>query len=99
MRPSAMQRHDWLLLTAIVVALALMFFVSRHSRGARVQPGSPEYEAYIERYVVECLRKGWADDSTEGSSTTRSQAEREAACREYVLGVDRANPESRPRGQ
>jgi hypothetical protein len=93
-----MTLRDGLTLTAIVGGLALMFFVSRQAREERVQPGSAEYAAYIDRLVAECLEKqwAWAAEHTDGSRDPRPLAEREVACREFVLQNDRFSPDSRP---
>jgi hypothetical protein len=90
-----MKLRDWLSLVVIVGALALMFFVTRFVQPERVQPGSPEYEAYIDRFVAECLRNPQPiKASTNGREP--SDAEREATCRATVLQADRFNPDGRP---
>jgi hypothetical protein len=89
-----MKLRDGLILTAIIGGLALMFLFTRMSRDQRVEPGSPEYDAYIDRYVVECLQKQWVRDPN--GSGPPSETEREAACRAFVLQTDRFNPDSRP---
>ena len=91
-----MTLRDGLTLTAIVGGLALMFFISRQARDERVQPGSPEHAAYIDRMVVECLEKQWTWTSNDGSRDPRPQPEREVACREFVLQADRFDPSGRP---
>ncbi len=88
--PGFMKLRDALILAGIVAGLALMFVVSRHGRGERVKPGSPEYAAYIDAYVAECLQKQLA------AGASGSPAEREAACRAFVLQADRFNPGARP---
>ena len=92
--PSVMKLRDGLILTAIVGGLACMFLFTRWSRDQRVQPGSPEFDAYIERYVVECLQKQWVREPN--GRGPPSEAEREAACRVFVLQADRFNPDARP---
>jgi hypothetical protein len=87
-----MKLRDWLTLAAIVGSLALIFVVTRFGQPERVEPGSPEYDAYIEHYIAECLRNPQPIDKGESAS----QAEREAACRVSVLQADRFNPENRP---
>jgi hypothetical protein len=89
-----MNLRDWLILTSIVGGLVLMFGVTRYSLPERVKPGSPEYDAYIERYVAECLRSPPADKSQAASE--RSDSERESACRVAVQQADRLNPVARP---
>ncbi len=89
-----MKLRDALVLTAIVGGLVLMFVVSRHSRGERVKPGSPEYAAYIDGHVAECLQKQWVPGDPGGDAP--SPEEREAACRTFVLQADRFNPGARP---
>jgi hypothetical protein len=93
-----MTLRDGLTLTAILGGLTLMFFVSRQARDERVQPGSPEYAAYIDSMVAECLDKQWtwALEHTDGSRDPRPQAEREASCRKFVLQADRFDPSGRP---
>jgi len=88
-----MQRRDWLTLASIIGGLVLMFAVTRFSQPERVKPGSPEYEAYIEHYVAECLRNPPADKA---DRPPLSEAERAAACRVTVLQADRINPDARP---
>jgi len=89
-----MKLRDGLTLAAIVGALALMFFVTRYSQPERVKPGSSEYDAYIERYIGECLRNPPPPDKSNGANHT--DAEREEACRATVLEADRLNPVARP---
>jgi hypothetical protein len=97
-RPSPMTPRDALILTAIVGGLALMFFVSRHSRDERVPAGSPEHAAYIEQLVAECLEKQWTwtAEHTDGSRDPRPLAEREPGCRQLVMQNDRLDPSARP---
>ena len=89
-----MKLRDWLSLAAIVGSLALIFVITRLGQPERVKPGSPEYDAYIEHYIAECLRNPQPIDK--GVSESTSQAEREAACRVSVLQADRLNPDNRP---
>jgi hypothetical protein len=89
-----MNLRDSLTLAAIVGALALMFVVTRFSQPERVKPGSPEYDAYIDHYIAECLRNPQPFDKDHGEAA--AQAEREAACRVSVLQADRLNPDNRP---
>jgi hypothetical protein len=89
-----MKLRDWLTLAAIVGSLALIFVITRFGQPERVKPGSPEYDAYIEHYIDECLRNPQPIDK--GPTESVSQAEREAACRGSVLQADRFNPENRP---
>jgi hypothetical protein len=91
-----MKLREGLTLAAIVGALALMFAVTRFSQPERVKPGSPEYDAYIERYIGECLRTPPTVDRNHSERESPSAAEREAACRVTVLQADRLNPENRP---
>ena len=51
-----MKLRDGLTLAAIVGSLALIFVITRFDQPERVKPGSPEYDAYIEHYIAECLR-------------------------------------------
>jgi hypothetical protein len=90
-----MNLRDWLILTSIVGGLVLMFGVTRYSLPERVKPGSPEYAAYIEHYVAECLRGPPASDKNQ-ASPERSDSERESACRVSVQQADRLNPVARP---
>ena len=89
-----MKLRDWLTLTAIVGALAFVFFVTRYSQPERVKPGSPEYDAYIEHYVGECLRNPPPSDKSDGAMST--EGERVEVCRTSVLQADRFNPGARP---
>jgi len=89
-----MKPRDWLILATIVGALTLMFVVTRSSQPERVKPGSPEYDAYIERSVAECMRNAHALERSEQEPP--SEAEREAACRVSVLHADRLYPDNRP---
>jgi hypothetical protein len=91
-----MNLRDWLILTSIVGGLVLMFAVTRYSLPERVKPGSPEYAAYIEHYVAECLRTPPPVDKTQISLEARSDAQRETACRVFVQQADRLNPVARP---
>jgi hypothetical protein len=91
-----MNLRDWLILTSIVGGLVLMFGVTRYSLPERVKPGSPEYAAYIEHYVAECLRGPPASDKSQASPEARSDSERESACRVSVQQADRLNPVARP---
>ena len=91
-----MNLRDWLILTSIVGGLVLMFAVTRYSQPERVKPGSPEYNAYIEHYVAECLRSPPPADKGQVSLETRSESEREMACRVSVRQADRLNPVARP---
>ena len=84
-----MKLRDALILTAIVGGLVLMFFHSRRHSGERVKPGSPEYAAYIDGSVAECLQKQWVP-------AAGGETEREAACRSFVRQADRFNPGARP---
>jgi hypothetical protein len=45
-----MKLKDYLILVAVVGGLGLILFVTRLSQPERVKPGTPEYEAYIERF-------------------------------------------------
>jgi hypothetical protein len=90
-----MKTNDWLILGAIVGGLALMFVFTRHTQPERVKPGTAEYEAYIERFVAECLRNP-ASEVDKGSRPASSDAERVAACRASVLQSDRLYPDGRP---
>jgi hypothetical protein len=91
-----MKLRDGLILAAIVGGLALMFAVTRYSQPERVKPGSPEYDAYIEHFIAECLRNPQPTDRGNGERDTPSEAEREVACRVSVLHADRLNPDNRP---
>jgi hypothetical protein len=90
----AMKPRDWLTLAGIVGALVLMFALTRFTQPERVKPGSPEYDAYIEHYVGECLRNPQSMDKS--IATLPTEAQREAACRTAVLQADRLNPDARP---
>jgi hypothetical protein len=91
-----MKLRDGLTLATIVGGLALMFVITRHSQPERVKPGSPEYDAYIEHYIAECLRNPPPIDKDRSEGALPSEAERETACRASVLQVDRLNPDARP---
>ena len=91
-----MKLRDRLTLAAIVGTLTLMFAITRFSQPERVKPGSPEYDAYIEHYIGECLRVPPPIDRSHGEREPPSESEREAACRGSVLQADRLNPENRP---
>jgi hypothetical protein len=91
-----MKRQDWLILVAIVGGLVLMFFITHYSQPQRVRPGSPEYDAYIERYVAECLRNPPPTEASANGHEPPTQSAREAACRSTVLQADRFNPDGRP---
>jgi hypothetical protein len=93
-----MTLRDGLALTAILGGLALIFFVSWQARDERVEPGSPEHAAYIDGLVAQCLDKQWTQtvQHSDGSRDPRSQTNREASCREFVLQADRFNPSGRP---
>ena len=91
-----MKLKDWLILVAIVGGLGLMFFVTRFIQPERVKPGTPEYEAYIERFVAECLRNVPPTEPSANGRPPPSQSERDAACRATVLQADRFNPDGRP---
>jgi hypothetical protein len=91
-----MKLKDYLILVAIVGCLGLMFFVTRFIQPERVKPGSPEYEAYIDRFVAECLRNPQPIEASANGRPPPSQSEREAACRATVLQADRFNPDVRP---
>jgi hypothetical protein len=91
-----MKLRDGLTLAVIVGALALMFAITRFSQPERVKPGTPEYDAYIEHHIGECLRTPPPIDRSHSEREPTSEAEREAACRVTVLQTDRLNPENRP---
>jgi len=92
--PRAMKPREWLTLVGIVGALVLMFALTRFSQPERVKPGSPEYDAYIDHYVGECLKNPQALDKSIVTLPTEEQ--RAAACRTAVLQADRLNPDVRP---
>jgi hypothetical protein len=92
-----MKLRDWLILTSILGGLVLMFAVTRYTQPERVKPGSPEYAAYIEYYVAECLRAPPPPpDKGHTAVVLRSDTERESACRVSVQQADRLNPVARP---
>lgn len=91
-----MKLRDWLTLATIVGGLVLMFGVTRYSLPERVKPGSDEYQAYIERYVAECLRNPPPADKSPIARDQRPETDREAACRMTVHQADRLNPVARP---
>src|SRR5262245_23883929 len=92
--PRAMKPRDWVTLAAIVGGLVLMFALTRFSQPERVKPGSPEYDAYIDYYIGECLKNPQALDKT--IAMLPSEEQRTAACRAAVLQADRLNPNARP---
>jgi hypothetical protein len=92
----AMKSRDELTLAAIVGGLLLIFLLTRFTQPERVKPGSPEYDAYIDHYIAECLRNPPPADKSVSSHASPSESEREAACRIYVLQADRLNPDVRP---
>ena len=87
-----MKARDQLILAAILGGLALMFFVTHLYKPERVRPGTPEYDAYIQKYVEECLKA----PARYEISATLPPAELEPACRAAVLKADRFNPAERP---
>jgi hypothetical protein len=91
-----MKTNDWFILGAIVGGLVLMFFFTRHTQPERVKPGTAEYEAYIERFVAECLRNQPPGEPDKSGLPASSDAERVAACRASVLQADRLYPDGRP---
>lgn len=91
-----MALRDWLTLAVILGGLVVIFAITRHGQPERVRPGSPEYTAYIEHHVSECLRNPQTFDRTYSDREPPSDAEREAACRTSVLQADRLNPDNRP---
>jgi hypothetical protein len=91
-----MKRQDWFILVAIVGGLVLMFFITRWAQPDRAKPGTAEYEAYIERYVAECLRNPPPTEVSSTGNDLPTQAGRETACRATVLQADRFNPDGRP---
>jgi hypothetical protein len=91
-----MKLRDRLTLVTIVGGLVLMFVLTRHSLPERVKPGSPEYDAYIDHYVAECLRNQAPVEKSNGAQALPAESEREAACRTYVLQADRLYPDTRP---
>jgi len=80
------------MLFAIIGGLAMLFFVTRYFKPERVKRGTPEFDAYIEHYVRECIS---APDRYK-LLPTLTGAELEAACRNAVLEADRFNPSARP---
>jgi hypothetical protein len=91
-----MTTRDWLTLASIIGGLALMFTLTRVVQPERVKPGSPEYEAYIEHYVSECLQNPPLPEKGRALGEPPSDSEREAACRVAVLQADRLSPDARP---
>lgn len=90
-----MKLKDWLILVVFVGGLGLVFFLTRFTQPERVKPGSPEYEAYIDRFVAECLRNPQPIQASANGGPP-SESEREATCRATVLQADRFNPDVRP---
>src|SRR4030081_2748068 len=76
-----MKLKDYLILVAIVGGLGLMFFVTRFIQPERVKPGTPEYEAYIDRFVAECLRNPQPIEASANGRPPPSQSARAAAPR------------------
>jgi hypothetical protein len=91
-----MKPRDWLTLAAIIGGLLLMFGLTRFSLPERVKPGSPEYDAYIDHYIGECMRNPQPADKSSVARALLSESEREAACRVFVQQADRLNPDARP---
>jgi hypothetical protein len=91
-----MALRDWLTLAAILGGLVVIFAITRHGQPERVRPGSPEYTAYIEHHVGECLRNPQPVDRTYSDREPSSDTERAAARRASVLQADRLNPDNRP---
>jgi hypothetical protein len=87
-----MNSRDRLILAGIIGGLILTFFLTRYLKPERVRPGTPEYEAYIQQYVDECLKA----PASYSIPATISPAELEPACRAAVLQADRFNPSARP---
>lgn len=90
---SPMNVRDYLTLAAIIAVLALMLLVTQFSQPDRAKPGSPEYVAYIEHYVDECLHN--FERYNRGRPLPPEPA-RQAACSDFVLQADRFNPAARP---
>jgi hypothetical protein len=93
-KPRVMKPRDWLTLAGIVGALVFMFALTRFTLPERVKPGTPEFDAYIDHYVGECLKNPQALDKSIATLPTEEQ--RAAACRTAVLQADRINPDVRP---
>ena len=70
-----MKLRDGLTLAANVGSLALIFVITRFDQPERVKPGSPEYDAYIEHYIADCLRNPQLIDK--GASEPGSQRKRQ----------------------
>jgi len=87
-----MKVRDQLMLAAIVGGLVLMFVLTRAYKPERVRPGTPEYDAYIQKYVEECLKAPGRYDIP----ATTAPSELESACQAAVLQADRFNPAARP---
>jgi hypothetical protein len=87
-----MKLSDRLMLAAILSGLAFMFFMTHIYKPERVRPGSPEYEAYIQYWVEECVKAPARFGIAEGLAP----AELEAACRAATLKADRFDPSARP---
>jgi hypothetical protein len=87
-----MKPRDQLMLAAILGGLMLMFFVTHLYKPERVRPGTPEYDAYIQHFVEECLKAPARHQIPE----TLPPSDLEPACRAAVLQADRFNPSVRP---
>jgi hypothetical protein len=87
-----MNPRDRLLLAGILGSLALMFYLTHLYKPERVRPGTPEWEAYIQQFVEECLKSPARYDIP----ATLPPADLEPTCRAAVLRADRFNPSIRP---
>lgn len=87
-------------LTVGVVAFifgSLIYLAVSQERGGRVEPGSPEYAAFITDGVNRCVQGRMTADRRTERWYVPSVAEYEAHCRTTVLKRDRLYPEARPR--
>ena len=86
-------------LLGVFIAFAVLYAFGMLTKKDRVQPGSPEHEAYIEKQVTLCFQESLADDlerSRREIPDMLTRSERLAFCRALVRDMDRLYPEGRP---
>jgi hypothetical protein len=76
---------------------SLIYLAVSQERGGRVEPGSPEYAAFIAAGVDRCVQGRMTADRRTERWYLPSEAEYEVHCRTTVLKRDRLYPEARPR--
>jgi hypothetical protein len=76
---------------------SLIYLAVSQDRSGRVEPGSPEYAAFIAAGVNRCVQGRMNADRRTERWYLPSEAEYEVHCRTTVLKRDRLYPEARPR--